>query len=92
MVGHVSTDCKKLQGWGCLQWRNVHTVFVKGIWLQNLNEERAHTHTSTHPPTIIIKANYFFSQEEVRWAVHVARMGEERNAYRMLVGKPEGNH
>jgi hypothetical protein len=26
----------------------------------------------------------------MRWAEHVARMGEKRNAYRMLVGKPEG--
>jgi len=26
----------------------------------------------------------------VWWAGHVARMGEERGAYRMLVGKPEG--
>ena len=25
-----------------------------------------------------------------RWAGHVARMGEERWAYRFLVGKPEG--
>jgi hypothetical protein len=25
-----------------------------------------------------------------RWAEHVARMGEKRNAYRLLVGKPEG--
>jgi hypothetical protein len=24
-----------------------------------------------------------------RWAGHVARMGEKRNAYRLLVGKPE---
>ena len=24
------------------------------------------------------------------WAGHVARMGEERGAYRVLVGKPEG--
>ena len=29
----------------------------------------------------------------MRWAGHVARMGEERGAYRVLVGKPEGkNH
>ena len=27
--------------------------------------------------------------EEVRWAGHVARMGEKRRAYRVLVGKPE---
>jgi hypothetical protein len=25
-----------------------------------------------------------------RWMSHVARMGEKRNAYRLLVGKPEG--
>jgi hypothetical protein len=26
----------------------------------------------------------------MRWAGHVARMGEKRNSYRILVGKPEG--
>ena len=26
----------------------------------------------------------------MRWAGHVARMGEERGMYRVLVGKPEG--
>jgi hypothetical protein len=26
----------------------------------------------------------------MRWAGHVERMGEKRNAYRLLVGKPEG--
>ena len=26
----------------------------------------------------------------MRWAEHVARMGEERGVYRVLVGKPEG--
>jgi hypothetical protein len=26
----------------------------------------------------------------IRWTGHVARMGEMRNAYRILVGKPEG--
>jgi len=26
----------------------------------------------------------------MRWAGHVAHMGEERGAYRVLVGKPEG--
>jgi hypothetical protein len=26
----------------------------------------------------------------MRWAGQVARMGETRNAYRILVGKPEG--
>jgi hypothetical protein len=26
----------------------------------------------------------------MKWAGHVARMGEKKNAYRILVGKPEG--
>jgi len=26
----------------------------------------------------------------MRWAGHVARMGESRDVYRILVGKPEG--
>jgi hypothetical protein len=26
----------------------------------------------------------------MRWAGHLARIGETRNAYRILVGKPEG--
>jgi hypothetical protein len=26
----------------------------------------------------------------MRWAGHVTRMGEKMNAYRILVGKPEG--
>jgi hypothetical protein len=26
----------------------------------------------------------------MRWAGHVARMGEKRRVYRLLVGKPEG--
>jgi hypothetical protein len=27
---------------------------------------------------------------KMRWEGHVARMGEKRKAYRILVGKPEG--
>jgi hypothetical protein len=26
----------------------------------------------------------------MKWAGHVTRMGEKRNSYRILVGKPEG--
>jgi hypothetical protein len=26
----------------------------------------------------------------MRWAGHIARMWEKRNAYRLLIGKPEG--
>jgi hypothetical protein len=37
-------------------------------------------------PDIIIQ----IESRRMRWAGHVARMGEERNVYRVLVGKPEG--
>ena len=30
--------------------------------------------------------------KRMRWAGHVARMGEERGVYRVLVGKPEGRN
>jgi hypothetical protein len=39
---------------------------------------------SVYVLSCIIKAR------RMRWSGHVARMGEKRNAYRMLVGKPEG--
>jgi hypothetical protein len=33
----------------------------------------------------------FIRSRKMRWAGHVARMGKEKNAYRLLVGKPGGN-
>jgi hypothetical protein len=33
--------------------------------------------------------NFMYSVDDF-WAEHAARMGEKRNAYRTLVGKPEG--
>jgi hypothetical protein len=41
-------------------------------------------------------ASYFFTHPQIllcrriRWAGHVACMGEERKEYKVLVGKPEG--
>jgi hypothetical protein len=32
-----------------------------------------------------------FKSRRMRWAGYVARMGQTRNAYRILVGKSEGN-
>jgi hypothetical protein len=40
-----------------------------------------------------IKVNIFFLfvvMNVMRWAGHVARMGEERKVYKVLVGKPRG--
>jgi hypothetical protein len=48
-----------------------------------LNEELRDLYSS---PSII----RIIKSRRMRWARHVARMGEKRNAYRFLVGKPEG--
>jgi hypothetical protein len=59
---------------------------VTGEWRKLHNEELRDLHSS---PSII----KIIKSKRMRWAGHVARMGEKRNAYRLLVGKPEGkNH
>jgi hypothetical protein len=40
------------------------------------------------PLNVFGKLIYFY--ERMRWAGHVARMGEKRGVHRVLVGKPEG--
>jgi hypothetical protein len=56
---------------------------VTGEWRKLHNKELHDLYSS--PSTIrIIKSR------RTRWAGHVARMGEKRNAYRLLVGKPAG--
>jgi hypothetical protein len=56
---------------------------VIGGWSKLHNEE---LHNMYCPPIIII----IIKSRRMRWVGHVARMGEKRNAYRILVGKPEG--
>jgi hypothetical protein len=40
---------------------------------------------------IILVMGEIIKSRRMRWAGHVARIGEKRKAYRLLVGKPEGN-
>jgi hypothetical protein len=37
-----------------------------------------------------MKLMHIYASRRMRWAGHVGRMGEKRNTYRILVGKPEG--
>jgi hypothetical protein len=46
----------------------------------------AYVHNLYSSPSII----RMIKSRRVRWAGNVARMGAKKNAYRILVGKPEG--
>jgi hypothetical protein len=58
-------------------------VEVTGGWRKQHNEELHNLYSS---PNII----RIIKSMRMRWAGHVARMGEKKNVYRLLVGKPEG--
>jgi hypothetical protein len=54
-----------------------------GDWRRLHNEELNDLYSS---PNII----WVIKLRRLRWAGHVARMGDERGAYRILVGRPKG--
>jgi hypothetical protein len=56
---------------------------VMGEWKKLHNEELRDLYSS---PSIIRK----IKSRRMRLASHVARIGEKRNSYKLLVGKPEG--
>jgi hypothetical protein len=55
---------------------------VTGVWRKLHSVELHNLHSW---PSII----RMVKSKMMRWAGHVTRIGEKRNAYRMLVGKPE---
>ena len=56
---------------------------VTGEWRRLHNEEPNDLYSSPNILRVI-------KSRRIRWAGHVARMGEEKGVYRVLVGKPEG--
>ena len=56
---------------------------VTGEWRRLHNKELNDLYCSPNIVRVI-------KSRRLRWAGQVARMGEERGAYRVLVGKPEG--
>ena len=56
---------------------------VTGEWRKLHNEELNDLYCSPNIVRVI-------KSRRMRWAGHVARMGERRGVYRVLVGKPEG--
>jgi len=55
---------------------------VTGEWRKLYNEELNDLYCSTNIVWVI-------KSRGMKWAGHVARMGDRRDAYRALVGKPE---
>ena len=56
---------------------------VTGEWKRLHNKELNDSYSSPNIVRVI-------KLRRMRWAGHVAHMGEERGVYRVLVGKPEG--
>ena len=56
---------------------------VTGEWRKLHNEELNYLYALPHIVRVI-------KLRKMRWAGHVARMGEEKGVYRFLVGKSEG--
>ena len=56
---------------------------VTGEWRRLHNEELNDLYSSPNIVRVI-------KSRRMRWAGHVAHMGEERGVYRVLLGKPEG--
>ena len=56
---------------------------VTGEWRKLHNEELNDLYCSPNIVRVI-------KSRRMRWAGHVARMGEERGMYRVMLGKPEG--
>ena len=56
---------------------------ITGEWRRLHNEELNDLYSSPNIVGVI-------KSKRMRWAGHVARMGEERGVYMVLVGKPEG--
>jgi hypothetical protein len=54
-----------------------------GSWRQLHNDELHSLYSSLNIVRVI-------KSRRMRWAGHVARMGERRGVYRVLVGRPEG--
>jgi hypothetical protein len=61
--------------------RSVMKYIIHDVWLPNVELHNLYASQN------IIRE---IKSRKMRWACHVACMGEMRNAYSILVGKPEG--
>jgi hypothetical protein len=79
----------------CVRVLLVENRVLRGLFGRKRNEETGgwrklhyeELHDLYSSPCVI----RIIKSRRLRWAGHMARVGEKRNAYRILVGKPEGN-
>jgi hypothetical protein len=79
----------KLEGEECNMYIRNMLLFSTNVWKPNnltLPVSRLEPHKLYSSPDIIRQ----IKSRRMRWAGHVARMGEERKLYNVLVGNPEG--
>jgi hypothetical protein len=85
LIFDVYVDCR----WKVFENRMLRRIVgskrdeVTGAWRKLHNEELHNLHILP----IVIR---MIKSRRMRWAVHVARIGEKRNRCRLMVGKPEG--
>jgi hypothetical protein len=85
---YILSTC--FQSWRVFENRVLTRVFgpkrdeVTGGW-RKLHNEKLHDMYSWS------SINRMMKSRRMRWAGHVVLMEAKRNAYRILVGKPEGN-
>ena len=58
-------------------------MYVKGLWRKLYNEELNDLYSLPNIVRVV-------KSRQMRWAGHVALMGEDKGVHRVLVGKPEG--
>jgi hypothetical protein len=87
---HLSLTLREEQRFRLFEDRAMRKIFVlrrdevTGRWRTLRNEE----HNKLYSSLGIVK---MIEPRNMRWADHVARMGEKSNAYKIFMGKLEGN-
>jgi hypothetical protein len=81
---YIPTDVQSTSSSWCRTPFGAHDqILISYVWQLKLHNEELHDLYSSSSIIRVVKSR-------MTWVGHVARMGEKRNAYRLLVGKPEG--
>ena len=87
MPDYVFSELNISLGKPTCMWEDNTEMYLREIGRENMewfDAECEEDKWQTLANTVMIKSR------RMRWAGHVARMGEERGAYSVLLGKPQG--